>query len=163
MTLLERITALPEITPQTIKGNFTFEEFEFEILEKLNEEPDYDALQNLYTEVYKTLEGDPFNILNERIVFKTLYLILGYNFSINWANVLIHTLPLLKLDFILTKVLANDLFFSYLEVMYKEYKSNMEVNLSDILDTVKNMDLKDYAAQLKGGLDNLNEIANFTK
>ena len=75
MTLLERLAALPEISPQTIKENFTFEDFKFEILEAMDKEPDYTPIHALFHEVEATLNDDPlYNIFNERYILKSLYL-----------------------------------------------------------------------------------------
>lgn len=160
MTINERIAALAEISPQTVKGNFTFDEFKFEILNVLNtKEPNYEPLISIFHETQTLLDMPVYNIINERISFKAFFLSIGYDFDTNFVNTLLCLMPLVQLDYELGKLFEDNDFYNYLEKTYWQHRRNVEINLSKVLDTIKDIDFNSYINELQGGIEQLNKMA----
>lgn len=162
MTLLKRLAALPEISPQTIRENFTFEDFKFEILEKMNtEKPDLDKLSILFTEVDSLMEEEPvYNVFKERLALKTLYLYMAYNIDYDFLNALLLVEPIIVLD----RKLENEIFqedenYQYIKESFKEYKVNNGFSLATIMKYMNTMDLEPLAKQLQDSIGDLSKLS----
>lgn len=161
MNIKEKIAALSEISPRTVIEVLTFEDFRFEILDIINtKELNFTELEGLFLEVHKIIQDMPFNIINERIAFKTFFLTLGYGLDIDFANAMICSAPLLQIDFELSKILKDIEFYVYYEEMYKEFKSNMELNFKDMLQSIEDLDLESYVKEVEGVVNNLKDVAS---
>lgn len=159
MTLNEKIAALEEISPQTIKGNFTFEEFKFEILEAMSKEPNYDKLLTIFYETNQFIDQEVYNIINERIGFKALYLNFALELDIDFVNALLCVEPLIKIDYELTKILKDNDFYNYMEETYWQHRRNSEFNFTQLTKMIQDIDFDSYIKEFQGGIEKLNELA----
>ena len=111
MTLQERIAALPEISLQTIRESFTFNDFKFEILSIINDaEPNLDNMSTLFLEVDELMQDpSPFIIFfSERVALKTLYLHVVFGVDLNLLNSMLMIEPLVALDMDLNEEIFKD-------------------------------------------------------
>lgn len=158
MTLQEKVVALSEITPQIVRETLTFEDFKFEILEAINKGLDYDALSGIFIELDNLIDKENYNVINERILFKSLFLHIGLKFDIDVINALLVVEPLIKLDFDLNQILSNIEFYKYLEEIYVEYRKNVSMDFSKLSEAMDSIDFKSYLNDLEGGISKLKEI-----
>lgn len=162
MTLLEKIAALPEITPQEVQKVLTFEDFRMEILEVLQtKEPNLDSMSVLFgrvDELYNAEVG--YNIFSERLGLKTLYLSMAYDMDIDLLQALVCVLPLVKVDKKLAEILAEEEYFPYIEEAFKEYKINNGMTLSTIMKYLNTLDLTKFSESLAESIGELKNIAD---
>lgn len=162
MTLLERIAALPEISPLTIKENFNFNDFKFEILSTINNvEPNLDNMSTLFTEVDEVVQEQPvYNIFSERVALKTLYLYTAYGISLDVLNAMLLVEPLVVLDMQLNEeVFKDDDLFHYVENAFKEYKINNGLTLATIMKYISTIDIAPLAKQLESSIGELQKLS----
>lgn len=160
MSLTEKIAALEEITPQTVRKFLTFEDFKFEILEAMNKDPNYDSLLTIFYEVQEVIASQPnYNIISERITLKGLYLNLAFGIDIEIINALVCVEPIIKLDFDLNQLLKDDEFFKYVEESYKEHKRNTEFNFNQLVGMIKDINFEEYLTKMQGSIEDLNKLA----
>lgn len=159
MTLNERIAALSEISPLTVKDNFTFEEFKFEILEAMNKEPDYNRLLTIFYETNEFINEGVYNIINEKVGFKALYLNFALGLEIEFVNALLCVEPLIKIDFELNKIFKDNEFYQYMEDTYWQHRRNTEFNFTQLTKMIQEIDFDSYIKEFQGGIEKLNKIA----
>lgn len=161
MTILERLAALPEVSPQTIRRNFTLDEFKFEILDRLNGEPNLDNAINLFNQLDKYMETQPiYNVISERLALKMLYLNEVYDVDIDLLNAMLNIDSLIKIDMELENILASNSYYTYIKEAFKEHKVNNATTLATIMRYLSTLDLEPLANQLKDQLGDLNKLAN---
>lgn len=161
MTLQEKLAALPEISPQTIKGNFAMEDIMFEIQSLMVENEDnidYDHILVIFPEVDAIASQDRYNVFNERLILKGTFLSYAYRIDMDLFNALICSAPLVLVDFKLTEILKDNELFNYVEERYYDYRKNMEINLGKILESMQNLDLDEYVQELQGGIESLQNL-----
>lgn len=161
MTLNERIAALKEISPQTIKSNFTFDDYKFEILTKVDPSKlNYDNLSTLFIEVDKFMEDQPlYNIFSERMALKLLYLYMGYDLDLDLLNSMLFLEPLILLDQKLEDILSEDKIFQYMKEMFKEHKVNNGLTLATVMRYMSTLDLNPMMDEFKKNIGDLNKLA----
>lgn len=162
MTILERIAALPEISPHTIRENFTFEELLAELQMVVYEkqaEPDYDALFSLFNDVDELMEGNRYNIFRERLFFKTAFLSNAYDINYLLINAILSSIPLIQLDMILEDFLKDNDLYLYMKDMYKEFKSDQIMNMDRVLESLENLNFENIITELNQEVNSLKEIA----
>lgn len=161
MTILERIAALPEISPHTIRENFTFEELLAELQMVVYEKqakPDYDALFNLFNDVDELMEDNRYNIFRERLFFKTAFLKNAYDISYLLINAVLSSIPLIQLDMVLEDFLKDNDLYLYMKEMYREFKSDQIMNMDRILESLENLNFEEVITELNQEVDSLKEI-----
>lgn len=162
MTLQERIAALPEISLQTIREHFTFNDFKFEILSIINDaEPNLDNMSTLFLEVDELMQDQPvYNIFSERVALKTLYLHVVFGVDLNLLNSMLMIEPLVALDMDLNEeIFKDDHLFHYIESAFKEYKINNGLTLATIMKYMSTIDLAPLAKQLESSVGDLQKLA----
>jgi len=158
MSIQEKLSTLYVIDEKTIRNNFTFEDFKFEILEKLTQEPHYDALLSLNNDVKVLSSEGAYNLIKERVAIKFIYLVSGYGFDPDFVNALALVLPLIKLDIELSKIFKDDEIFEYVENTYWETKKQEETTLQVLMETLKGMDLTDVLKELQSETEKIQEL-----
>lgn len=161
MTILERIAALPEISPHTIRENFTFEELLAElqmIVYEKQAEPNYDALFSLFNDVDELMEGNRYNIFRERLFFKTAFLSNAYDISYLLINAILSSIPLIQLDMTLEDFLKDNELYLYMKDMYREFKSDQMMNMDRILETLEEVDFTSAIEELDKEVNSLKEL-----
>lgn len=160
MTLLEKIASLSENSPQLIKENFTFDEIKFEILEKMESEPDLSSISNLFIEVDETMSDQAFyNIFAERVALKTLYLHHAYSLNLDILNILVQVDTLVVLDKKLEEILKNDEYYLYIKEAFKEHKINNGMSLNTIMKYLSTIDIAPLVKELEGQVGDLKKIS----
>lgn len=160
MSLKEKVAALEEITPQTVREVLTFEDFKFEILEAMNNTPDYDSLLSIFYETQVFIDGPVYNIMNEKIAFKGLYLNFGLGMDMDVVNALICVIPVIQLDFELEKIFKDDEFYKYMEETYWQHRRNTEFNFTQLTEMIQGINFEEYIKELQGSVQDLNKLAN---
>lgn len=159
MTLNERIAALSEISPQTVKGNFTFEELKFEILNVINKEPNYEKIFSLFNEIPELLKDQPYHIINERIMLKATYLSSGLGLDPDLVNVLLCVEPLIKLDIELNNIMQDNEIYKYIEDLYFQHRKNLEMNFAQLSKMISEINFEEYIKEMQGEIQKLNNLA----
>lgn len=162
MTLLEKIAALPEISPETVKGNFTFEDFKFEIIEKMAlNTPDYTGISTIFLTVDQEMsEDEVYDIIRERLTLKVYYLYFVYGINFDLLTAMLSSTPIALLDFKLEKeVLAEDEMYAYVKEAFKEYKVNNGLTLATVMKYMNTIDLNPLMKELKDSVGDLNKLA----
>lgn len=162
MTIKERLAALPEISPRTIKENFSFEDFKFEILEAMvNKTPDYTGVPTIFMEVDQELDDEPYNIFRERLTLKMFYLFTVYGIDFDILNAMLSVLPIAVLDKRMdSEIFGNDDMFAYVKDAFKEHKVNNGLTLSTVMKYMNTIDLQPLAKELEKSVGDLTKLAN---
>lgn len=164
MTIKERLAALPEISPRTIKENFTFEDFKFEILEAMGSNtPNYDGIPTIFLEVDQELQEDNelYNIFRERLTLKMFYLYIVYDIDFDILNAMLSVTPIALLDKKMdSEIFAEDDMFQYVKEAFKEHKTNNSLTLSTVMRYMNTIDLKPLADELQKSVGDLTKLAN---
>lgn len=165
MTLQEKLAALKEISPQTIREDFTYEQFEFEILGYINEakEPNYDALFTLFSDVEDLLLDKDYNIFYEQLMLKLFYFSLAYDIPNEVLNGLASVKPIIQLNMLLDETFfKEDKVFAYIMSSYNTHKANNANSLNTLMKYINAADFTKQSEEMKEAIDQLAKTTGLT-